>query len=412
AGAGFKLDITASLPTTSTIPTAKAPQKPGTAGAHLTTSTSIPKGWGAGESAKALFDDDNSIGSFSFHAAGSAVRTKKITSFSSTKDHFAQEPFERFSAHKVREVKEYFPLASSRSEGTFSLPGRRPKLKDRLPIDTYLNATPPGSRSKPKGSSLSEVALLRKKEKHMVEEHAIHDHQGGQAVTMGLFKGVTVAGGGKRLSVMAPVVPKSEKQLETDHFKKAYAALMEMDETSIERQSVFVEDVMEAMKKNGRFRGIFMGTVVWPVIKMKRWEEMERRLKDNLDDFKIETIRFDGFLEFLRGWYTEMGVCPSSLRRDGEDTLLNGEWVGGGLRKETATYKVGDAVEARASGGPFWLPGVVCKAEGGTYGVKYDLVSAWRTVHNLREVMARGGEVFKRREGGEGGKGEQLVLTK
>lgn len=60
---------------------------------------------------------------------------------------------------------------------------------------------------------------MRRKEKHAVEAHAIHDHKGGEEVTMGLFKGVTVAGGGKRLSVMRPVVPKSEKQLEVEHFK-------------------------------------------------------------------------------------------------------------------------------------------------------------------------------------------------
>jgi len=94
-GAGFKLDITVSLPTTSTIPTNKAPHKPGTA-AVSTESISVPRrGDDRAGGGAAVFDDDSSIGSFSFHAAGSAVRTKKITSYTSKKDHYAQEPFER-----------------------------------------------------------------------------------------------------------------------------------------------------------------------------------------------------------------------------------------------------------------------------------------------------------------------------
>ena len=138
---------------------------------------------------------------------------------------------------------------------------------------------------------------------------------------------------------------------------------MSSDSTSIARQSVFIEDVIEGMKKNPLLRSEMLGTVFWPPLKMKCWEEIEKRLKERTSDQSLQTLTFDGFVDFARSWYAEVGLDTLRMRRIGEDELVNGEWIGGGLRKETAIYKVGDGVEARAYNGPFWLPGEVTKVE-------------------------------------------------
>lgn len=65
-----------------------------------------------------------------FHATQSRARGKKIVNLESKKDHYAQEPFERFSAHKVR-VDGATDMMKSASDGSL-LGGPRPKLQDRL----------------------------------------------------------------------------------------------------------------------------------------------------------------------------------------------------------------------------------------------------------------------------------------
>ena len=448
---GFKLDIKQSLPTTTTISTRKDPGKPGTA--------SYPAGTNAYQSTDDDVDDDNngngdapfelfvarssnrnrssddatSISSFSFHAAGSSVRTKKVTSYRSTRDHFSQEPFERFSAHKVRERK-----INDAGDGMGAGGGQRRKmLKHRLPVKEYgpgngvwprrnvptpssSSSSPLPSRSKsmknlrssqPATSSSSSAALGKAASESPVAMATISDRQSYQ-VDVGLFHGVTVAGGGKRLSVMAPVVPKTVRQLEKDNFRSAFSALTDADATSAQRGTLFIDDVREAMANDDGFRSRFMGTIFWPALKRRDWTSITSRLKSFSSNGASSEITFEGFYNFLRSWYVEGNVDNMRVRKRGDAAGAAAE--SGGLRKEATVFKVGELVECRAYNSAFWLPGVITFASDSrsSYQVTYDLVTAWRSdPHDLREAMSSGVDVFSAGLQMESRAGDPLVLS-
>ncbi|GMH90453.1 hypothetical protein TL16_g11774 [Triparma laevis f. inornata] len=368
-GAGFKIETTPSVPTTTTIPIVDGKKKKMKAPA---------------ENMSAIFGSDSISGakSISFHASSSRIRTKKINRFQAEKDHYSQEPFERFSAMKVRPAS---TLKGSASDP--SLP--RPKLADRFPLDTYLNATPRTAKS----SSRQRASPPRPASN--VQGDAGESHE----VSMGLFHGVTVAGGGKRLSVMAPVIPKTERQLERDHFIEAFQYLFTLDSTSALRQSVFLEDLMEALKNDKKLKHMFMGTIFWPTLKSKNWDEISGGLRENVE--KGETLSFDGFYEYIRTLHYETGVESGLIRK----LNLNENEGSSALRDNE--LRVGDKVEARAKLQPYWLPGVITRVgavETGDYKkfeIKYDLVMAWRKVQAIGLGVGDGVDIFKKTARGE-----------
>ncbi|GMH55501.1 hypothetical protein TrST_g6454 [Triparma strigata] len=361
-GAGYKIEITPSVPTTTTIPIVDGKKKKMKAPA---------------DNMSAIFGSDSISGakSISFHASSSRIRTKKINSFQAEKDHYAQEPFERFAAMKVRPASTT-TLKSSASDP--SLP--RPKLADRLPLDTYLNATPLKSSSRQRTGGASSRPTPS------VQQDAGESHE----VNMGLFHGVTVAGGGKRLSVMAPVIPKTERQLERDRFIEAFQYLFTLDSTAALRQTVFLEDLMEGLKSDKKLKHLFMGTIFWPTLKGKKWDEINKGLREFISEG--EAISFDGFYEYTRTLYHESGVANSMIRKLNDNSLRSGK----------NSLRVGDKIEARAKGQPYWLPGTITRvgaAETGDYktcDVKYELVMAWRKVQAIGVGVGDGVDIFKK----------------
>ena len=320
-------------------------------------------------------------------AAASKVRTKKINPFRAEKDHYSQEPFERFSAAKIRPTQ---TLKNSASDP--SLP--RPRLADRLPVATYLNSTPLGKAATP---SSKHNRRPPKPSPVMFDQNGHHQ---SHEVNMGLFHGVTVAGGGKRLSVMAPVVPKTERQLEREQLSHSFQVLYRLDSTSIMRQTVFIEDMMEAMKTNEEFKRCFLGTIFWPTLKAKNYKRIQASLLEYAKDEAGQTISFDGFFEYVRSLYHETGVDQRCIQ-----DLLSSIDTESGLRREVQAFSVGQRVEVRAAKGPFRLPGVITKVgsthtgDHNKYSVKYDLVMAWRKVISTGLGAGDGVDIFKKNVG-------------
>ena len=230
-----------------------------------------------------------------FHSTQSRSRGKKVVALVSKQSHYTQEPFERFGAHKVRPARTtpVDGLATSQSDGSLlSNSGPRPKLQDRLGAltSTYMNATPAA-----KTAGRNRVTVIAKPPTHP------DAHNAGYVVDMGLFHGKTVAGGGKRLSVVAPVVPRTQKQLEQEHFDSAFHEMRRNVDKS-GAAGVDKDVFMEALVSNQSFKSMMMGTVMWPLIKGRKWEVRARAYTS-----KRETRERSEHISFARTLY--VSVC-------------------------------------------------------------------------------------------------------
>ncbi len=321
-----------------------------------------------------------------FHATTSKARGKRVVPLPARKEHFKQDPFERFSAHKVRAGT----LPSSASTPALGV-SQRPSLEARMDdvANTYMSATPPRS-SISANRSARDPSLVNATTAHAVMDHQVYE------VSMGLFQGVTVPGGGHRKSVVEPVVPKTDKQLEKENLMEAYN---------------FVgadEEIVEALTNNKDFRRALMGTIVWPLIKSRRSADVVVE-KGFAQEGRMSFTTFYSFCESL---YTET-LDPSSLRRMGQRYESNGR-----LRKLLETYKVGDTVEGRSRGGPFWLPATVTEVlvddgtGGRSYVVNYMVVSAWRKMKSTGIGDGDGVDIFSSTLGSDSvADGKQLMLS-
>ena len=282
-----------------------------------------------------------------FHFAGNKNRGRKIELIKD-KNFFAQDPFERFSAHKIRARP-----ATNNSTGNI------PQLKDRIAesFETYTNAIP---KQIPKSRKNS-------RNKNEVPETSPDAEPEVYNVSLGQFHGVTVPGGGKRRTVVAPKMPKSQNEIEKDLFRSAYNLLSDVFEDT--RDNITVETLKDAMAHNTPFKAKLLNTIIFPTIKKRNWKMLDKKFGHHKDGI----ISFEDFYDFTRDLYVEEKVPVSRVRfpMRGAHRVEDRS-----LKRPIQEFEVDEKVEARIRDGPTWLTGVVLSAnENGTYDIRYDAIS-------------------------------------
>ena len=186
-------------------------------------------------------------------------------------------------------------------------------------------------------------------------------------VKLGQFHGVTVPGGGKRRSVMNPIVPKSRNEMEKDSLRDAFYCLEHIFEDS--RDNVSVDNLIDAFQNDAVFKSCLVDSIYWAFVKRKDWSQLRAKFADQKDGI----ISFDDFYDFSRDLYTESFVSPERVRSSSKFNVeLNH------LRDSNLGMRdKGEKVEARIRHGPLWLTGTIIDVddETETYTILYDNVT-------------------------------------
>jgi len=313
-----------------------------------------------------------------FHFAGNKNRGKKIIILKS-ENFFSQDPFERFSAHKIRAkmASGNFSGGSSGVDTQGMLQSSAVPLKERIEetFNTYMNASKELKESRgrvlssSRGGKKTRVSSKTSGGNRGSAIDGLEETQQMQTtyeVKLGQFHGVTVPGGGKRRSVMNPVLPKSKFEVEKDQLRLAYYQLEEVFEDS--RDNITVETLADSFLNNAKFKSCLLNTIYWPFIKRKDWTMLYDKFKDRQDGI----IGFEDFYNFSKDLYREERVEKFRVRNISKfkDTSH--------LRDDGLEMReVGERVEGRIRYGPTWLQGTIREVdeEKKTYTIHYDNVT-------------------------------------